>query len=437
MPKLSSLALIPMLTLTVTVFALACSVPEGQQSVASTNGPDEVEGTDAPHVTSGSTGDSVALNVPSYNTTSTLDSTGSAGWYTSITIGADSLGLISYYDDTNQVLKIAHCDDAACTSATTSTIDSTGWVGIDTSITIGADGLGLISYLDATNGDLKVAHCDNPACTSATTSTVDSTAPSVGWSSSITIGADGLGLISYHDNTNGDLKVAHCDNAACTSATTSTIDSDGLVGLDTSITIGADGLGLISYYDNTNYDLKVAHCDDTACTSATTSTLDSDGHVGTDTSITIGADGLGLISYFFANSTDSGLRFCNSDDCALRVAHCENLACTSATTSTLDSWGEVGLFTSITTGTDGLGLISYFDQTNSSLKIAHCDNAACTSATTSTVDSRMDVPGSVGLDTSITIGADGLGLISYKDVPDTYRDATLKVAHCDNTLCSP
>jgi len=355
--------------------------------VASTNGPDEVEGTDAPHVTSGSTGDSVALNEPSYNTTSTLDSTGSAGWYTSITIGADSLGLISYYDDTNQVLKIAHCDDAACTSATTSTIDSTGWVGIDTSITIGADGLGLISYLDATNGDLKVAHCDNPACTSATTSTVDSTAPSVGWSSSITIGADGLGLISYHDNTNGDLKVAHCDNAACTSATTSTIDSDGLVGLDTSITIGADGLG--------------------------------------------------LISYFFANSTDSGLRFCNSDDCALRVAHCENLACTSATTSTLDSWGEVGLFTSITTGTDGLGLISYFDQTNSSLKIAHCDNAACTSATTSTVDSRMDVPGSVGLDTSITIGADGLGLISYKDVPDTYRDATLKVAHCDNTLCSP
>ena len=274
------------MTLTVTVLALACSVPEGQQSVVSTNGPDEVEGTDAPHVTSGSTDDSVALNVPSYNTTSTLDSTGSAGGYTSITIGADSLGLISYYDDTNQVLKIAHCDDAACTSATTSTIDSTGWVGIDTSITIGADGLGLISY-------------------------------------------------------------------------------------------------------------------------------------------------------FFADSTDSGLRFCNSDDCALRVAHCENLACTSATTSTLDSWGEVGLFTSITTGTDGLGLISYLDKTNSSLKIAHCDNAACTTATTSTVDSRMDVPGSVGLDTSITIGADGLGLISYKDVPDTYRAATLKVAHCENTFCSP
>jgi hypothetical protein len=62
------------------------------------------------------------------------------------------------------------------------------------------------------------------------------------------------------------------------------------------VTIGADGLGLISYYDNTNDDLKVAHCSDVACSSATTATLDSIGNVGWYTSVTIGADGLGLIS---------------------------------------------------------------------------------------------------------------------------------------------
>ena len=82
---------------------------------------------------------------------------------------------------------------------------------------------------------------------------------------SITIGADGLGLISYYDSTNGDLKVANCHNTECTSATTSTIDADGDVGQYTSITIGLDGLGLISYYDATNQNLKVAHCENTFC----------------------------------------------------------------------------------------------------------------------------------------------------------------------------
>ena len=51
---------------------------------------------------------------------------------------------------------------------------------------------------------------------------------------------------------------------ACT-ATTATLDSAGNVGNDTSVTVGADGLGLISYYDSTNGDLKVAHCADTFC----------------------------------------------------------------------------------------------------------------------------------------------------------------------------
>ncbi|MBT5476818.1 MAG: hypothetical protein HOK43_08170, partial [Chloroflexi bacterium] len=146
----------------------------------------------------------------------------------------------------------------------------------------------------------------------------------VGKETSITIGADGLGLISYRDQTNKNLKVAHCDNAACTSATISTLDSDGSVGTDTSITIGADGLGLISYYDFTNTALKVAHCSNTMCTLATTSTIDSDrisfSGWGYNTSITIGADGLPLISYI-------QLKEIGVADGNLKVAHCDNAFC--------------------------------------------------------------------------------------------------------------
>jgi hypothetical protein len=111
-----------------------------------------------------------ALNraiAPTGNANATLDSAGDVGLYTSVTIGTDGLGLISYYDATNGDLKVAHCNNLACTSATVNTPDSAGDVGLYTSVTIGFHGLPLISYYDATNGDLKAAHCSDLACTSA------------------------------------------------------------------------------------------------------------------------------------------------------------------------------------------------------------------------------------------------------------------------------
>jgi len=79
------------------------------------------------------------------------------------------------------------------------------------------------------------------------------------------LGADGRGLISSYDETNGDLKVAHCADSACTSATLTTVDRAGNVGQYSAVTIGTDGLALISYYDETNSDLKVAHCSNLFC----------------------------------------------------------------------------------------------------------------------------------------------------------------------------
>jgi predicted regulator of Ras-like GTPase activity (Roadblock/LC7/MglB family) len=102
---------------------------------------------------------------------------------------------------------------------------------IDTSITVGTDGLPVISYLDNTNDDLKVAHCGNTSCSAGTTLTAVDSADNVGFFSSITLGTDGLPVISYYDNTNGDLKVAHCGNTSCSAGNTlTTVDSAGDVG---------------------------------------------------------------------------------------------------------------------------------------------------------------------------------------------------------------
>ena len=90
------------------------------------------------------------------------------GQYVSAAIGVDGLGLFSYYDGTTQRLKTLHCGTIVCDSGNiVTTVDSAGNVGKYSSLTIGADGLGLISYLDATatyDGDLKIFHCSNLTC---------------------------------------------------------------------------------------------------------------------------------------------------------------------------------------------------------------------------------------------------------------------------------
>jgi hypothetical protein len=299
-------------------------------------------------------------------TVSTLDSAEVVGAYTSVTIGRDGLGLISYFDIGNSDLKVAHCNDLACSSASLAAVDSAANVGGGTSIVIGSDGLGLISYHDDGNSDLKVAHCNDLACSSASAFTLDS-AGVVGYYTSLSIGSDGLGLISYWDQSLGDLKVAHCNNLACSSAQLSAHDP-GLTstGRWSSLTIGTDGLGLISYFTEVSDDLNVAHCNNLACSTATISTLDSAGSVGQKTAITLGADGLGLITYYDASNTN------------VKAAHCNNLACTSASTTVVDDEGIVGSDISVTIGSDGLPLVSYFDGSNGDLKVTHCANPFCT-----------------------------------------------------------
>jgi hypothetical protein len=291
-------------------------------------------------------------------------------------------------------------------------VDASG--GRHNGLAIGTDGFALISYDGGRS--LKVAHCSNLACTSATTSTLETCmSGNCELFTSVAIGADGRGLIPYADSSVGPLKVAHCSDVPCSSATISTLgEPDNFAFQVTSVAIGADGLGLIAFIEPKGLVPKVAHCSNVACSEATITSIDPNAAVFREgVSVTIGSDGLGLISYQSSNS--------------LKVAHCSDLVCSSATATAIDS-GNVGGFSSITTGSDGLGLISYHDNEHGNLKVAHCLNVICSSATTDTIDS-----GNVGGSTSLTIGSDGLGLISYEP-PTTI--GLLKVAHCSNTTCS-
>jgi hypothetical protein len=297
-----------------------------------------------------------------------------SGLTNAIAIGADGLGMIWYGDPGLAKMRFAHCSNSTCSSSYT----DGEFTGSDPSIAIGTDGLALVSYYDQVSGDLKVLHCDHITCLQIDLPyapiTLDS-AGDVGKYSAITIGADGLGLISYLDTTNANLKVLHCGNSVCdTGNTITTVDSTGQPGSDTSITIGADGLGLISYYDVTNADLKILHCGNATCSSGNTiTTVDSSGNVGINAAIALGSDGLAVVSYYDATNRN------------LKALHCGNAACSSGNVATTvdmpnDAWNgsDDGYYTSIALGADGLMLISYYSQTAFDLKVFHCSNVTCT-----------------------------------------------------------
>jgi hypothetical protein len=291
--------------------------------------------------------------------------------------------------------------------------------GHSTSIAIGADGLPIISHQ---GGGIFVTHCGNAACSDFNQHTTLDTDAGEG-EPSIAIAPDRLPVISYGGPV---LRVTKCGNSTCTAGNVSTSVDDpaSSVGYESSIAIGVDGLPVISHWERTRVPrawpaLRVTKCGNAACTSGNISTtvdaLDDRG-VGGYSSIAIGTDGLPVISH------QSGR--------ALRVTKCGNPACTADNVSTtVDGGGDVGWYTSIAIGADGLPVISHQNGTAWTLRVTKCGNAACTAGNvTTTVDDPVN---SVGQHTSIAIGADGLPVISHRDL----TAGTLRVTKCGTQSC--
>ena len=82
------------------------------------------------------------------------------------------------------------------------------------------------------------------------------------------------------------------------------------------------------------------------------------------------------------------------------------MPCTSATLSTLDA-GNIRAVSALAIGSDGRGLIAYYDSSMPGIKTAHCNDIAGTSATIRTIHvTATGVP-------ALAIGTDGLPLMAY------------------------
>jgi hypothetical protein len=365
----------------------------------------------------------LTVKAPSNNTFIILDDISSVFGKAPIAIGADGLPVISYYDYYNNFIKVAHCGTRNCSSGNVFTIVA-GNSNMP-SIAIGSDGLPIMSYYDATQEDLKVHHCGDPPCSSENTSfTVDSTGD-VGSSSSILIGSDGLPVIKYdYLYPIGECEYPYLRVAHCGNATCSSGNQITQIG-ESSISfmaIGGDGMPVISYYEDVNQD-GIYGLKVTHCENIACSNYNT---------VTMLENTGPLFGGEIANGADGLpiLSYASSADNILKLIHCGNAACTSGnTTSTLDT--IYGGLSSITIGIDGLPIISYLGSSGD-LKTVHCGDAACTSGNTI---SPLDING--GMRSFIATGADGLPILSYLNDANyaTYYD--LVIAHCGNILCSP
>jgi len=229
----------------------------------------------------------------------------------------------------------------------------------------------------------------------------------------IVIGSDGLPLITYNIESRPEdlLMVGHCDGIACSSATWGRLLPLGITtrAKGSAVVIGADGLPVIAY-KGSGPRLTIAHCDNIECTQMSSVEVEPTNSAAYFISMTIGTDGLPIASYWARTEID------------LKVAHCSDATCSEATITTLDAEGSVGADTSIVINPGGLLIISYYDDTSKNLKVGHCDDAAYSTFTISIVNDDFPEAGP----TSIAIGSDGLPVITSPS----------KVAHCKDVKCS-
>lgn len=272
-------------------------------------------------------------------------STGNTGYYPSLKLDSNGYPVIAFYDSSGGDLKLIHCNDVNCADGddAINTVESTNDTGYYPSLQLDGNGYPVISYYYGTGADLKLAHCNDVNCADSneTINTVDSTGTvgNYGNGNSLVLDGSGNPVIAYNDDTNNDLKIAHCNDANCdgtgesiTSPLSASADDSGIY--SKALQLDASGFPMVSFVSITatpTYYSTFLHCDDVNCAGDETANR-----------ATIYA-GTAYYSDMKKNSSGNPVIFTLAGNVYPYIVTCSSTACSSVTQTTLTNYSQYSI----------------------------------------------------------------------------------------------
>lgn len=289
------------------------------------------------------------------------------GLYSSIDLTGEYTPHIAYYEQNNGNLWFSSWTGAGWSYTK---VDHAYDVGRYVSLAIDSTSIPHVSYYDATHGDLLYASY-SIAASSWVTTTVD-TLDNTGMFTSIAMNAANLPFVSYYDYTGGSLNMAFKSPSTLTWVI-EPLDNVGRassldVGVSSSIALDGAGRPHISYYDIINGDLKYVYWNGVwgGAGAWSVSTLDSAGDVGLYSSLAIDtATDTRHICYL--DLTNGNLKYAQKVGAA---AWEFQVVDGDLTDGDGVNEGDVGYYCSIDLNGLGQPAISYYDNSHGDLKVA-------------------------------------------------------------------
>lgn len=243
-------------------------------------------------------------------------------WQTSLALDASGNPVIAYAPPYE--IRVLHCNDPFCTG-NDETITSNDSSAAGPSMALDALGKPVVAYFKGSGGvfstgSLRVMHCNDVNCAPGG-DTVTAPEPGPGITPSLRLDASGMPVLAYYTGTTTrDLRIMHCNDVNCsgTNESITTPDATGDAGGEPALVLDG-GLPVVTYRDETNGDLKLLRCNDVNCDPGgdTRTSLDTAADSGDKSSLII--DGAGNPAITFDAGTDLHLIRCDTPACASAV----------------------------------------------------------------------------------------------------------------------